>query len=274
MDGHNQIPETTLEVDDSGVAVFTLNRPTKMNAISQAMFERDLPDLVDRVERDDAIRVLVLTGAGGNFCSGADVSRMQGADGRPTANRSSGLRRTLGLIYRLVNVEKPTIAAVDGVAFGGGFSLALTADILLASPRARFSLVFGRIGLIPDMGIAYTLPRAVGARRAKELAFTARSFGVEEAERMGLVAAVHPAETLIDAAREMAGNIAKGSGRAQGLAKRLIDRSLASTQAEMTDAECAAQETVRHTDFHKEAVRRFLAKEPRLYDWDQLTAAQ
>ncbi len=264
-------PETTLEIDDAGVAVFTLNRPDKMNAISQRMFDQDLPAMIDRVEKDDAIRALVLTGAGGNFCSGADVTRMQRNDGAPEPGRSSGLRRILDVMYRIVNLPKPTIAAVDGIAFGGGFSLAMTADVMLASPKARFCLVFGRIGLIPDMAIAYTLPRAIGARRAKELAFTARSFGVEEAEKLGLLNGVHPAETLVEEAVAMARNMARGSGEAQALAKSLFDRSLASSQAEMTDAECAAQETVRHTDFHREAVRRFLAKEPRLYDWDQMT---
>lgn len=265
-------PETTFEVDDAGVAVFTLNRPAKMNALSQAMFDRDLPEMVRRVEQDDSIRALVLAGAGGNFCSGADVTRMQRSDGAPAPARNSNLRRVLDMMYRLVNLPKPTVAAVDGVAFGGGFSLAMTADILLATPRARFSLVFGRIGLIPDMAIAYTLPRAIGARRAKELAFTARAFGVEEAERMGLVNGVHAPDAVLPAAVAMARNIAKGSPAAQALAKSLLDRSLASTQAEMTDAECAAQESVRHTDFHREAVRRFLAKEPRLYDWEALTA--
>lgn len=270
MDGPVETPETTLDVDSDGVAVFTLNRPSKMNALSQRMFDIDLPEMIRRAERDDAIRALVLTGAGGNFCSGADIGRMQRNDGAPEEGRKSNLRNTLDVMYRLINLKKPTIAAVDGVAFGGGFSLAMTADIMLASPRARFSLVFGRIGLIPDMAIAYTLPRAIGARRTKELAYTARSFDVAEAEKFGLVNAVRPAEDLVEAARTMARNLAKGSPDAQALAKSLIDRSLASTQAEMTDAECAAQATVRHTDFHREAVRRFLAKEPRLYDWDQI----
>jgi len=265
-------PETTFEVDDHGVALFTLNRPAKMNALTQKMFDVDLPEMTARVERDDGIRALVLAGAGGAFCSGADVTRMQRADGAPADGRDSNLRAVLDMMYRLINLKKPTISAVDGVAFGGGFSLAMAADIMLASPRAKFCLVFGRIGLIPDMAIAYTLPRAIGARRAKELAFTGRSFGVEEAVRMGVVNAVHPAEDLTAAAVAMARNLARGSGEAQALAKSLLDRSLASTQAEMTDAECAAQQSVRQTDFHREAVRRFLAKEPRLYDWDAMTA--
>lgn len=271
MDGGERTSETTLEVDDAGVATFILNRPTKMNALSQSMFDNDLPEMIQRVERDDAIRALVIAGAGGHFCSGADVSRMQRTDGAPEPGRDSNLRHVLDVIYRIVNLPKPVISAVDGIAFGGGFSLAMTADIMLATPRAKFCLVFGRIGLIPDMGIAYTLPRAIGARRAKELAFTGRSFDVATAEAMGLVNGVHPPETLLAEAQTMARNLAKGSPTAQALAKSLMDRSLSSSQAELTDAECAAQQTVRTTDFHREAVRRFLAKEPRLYDWDQMT---
>lgn len=270
MNASPQNPDAVLEVKD-GVAVFTLNRPEKMNAISQGIFDKDLPQLVDRVEKDQEIRALVITGAGGNFCSGADVTRMQGKDGKPAISRSSGLRNTLGLLYRLINLPKPTIAAVDGIAFGGGFSLAMTADIMLATPRARFCLVFGRIGLIPDMAIAYTLPRAIGTRRAKELAYTGRSFGIEEATALGLINQICSPEELLDRSIWMARNIAKGSGQAQALAKSLFDRSLGSTQAEMTDAECAAQEAMRNTDFHHEAVRRFLAKEKRLYDWDEIT---
>lgn len=266
-------PETTLDVDSDGVALFTLNRPSKMNALSGAMFATDLPAFVDRIERDDAIRAVVITGAGGNFCSGADVSSMRRNDDTPAPGRESQLRGLLGVLYRLINLPKPTIAAVDGIAFGGGFSLAMTTDILLASPRARFCLVFGRIGLIPDMTIAHTLPRAIGPRRAKELAFTARSFGVEEAEKLGLVNAVHFPETLVDEARAMARNLAKGSATSQALAKSLINRSLDASQAELTDAECAAQQAARVTDFHAEAVRRFVAKEPRLYDWDQIVKA-
>lgn len=271
MDAAASAPETTFEVDADGVATFTLNRPKVMNALSQRIFDVDLPEMIGRVEKDDSIRALVLAGAGGNFCSGADVGRMQGANAPSAEARTANLRRVLGLMYRIINLPKPTIAAVDGVAFGGGFSLAMAADMMVASHRARFCLVFGRIGLIPDMAIAYTLPRAIGPRRAKELAYTARSFGVEEAERMGLLNGVYPAEEVVDRAVEMARNLAKGSGQAQALAKSLFDRSLVSSQAEMTDAESAAQSSLRFSEFHQEAVRRFMAKEPRLYDWDQMS---
>ena len=249
--------ETTLEIED-GVAVFTLNRPEKMNAISQDMFNSDLPEMVARVTEDDDIRVLILAGAGGNFCSGAE-------------ERDNKLRGILDYLYKLVNLPKPVISAVDGIAFGGGFSLAVTADIVMATPRARFSLVFGRIGLIPDMTAAYVLPRLIGPQRTKELTFTARSFGVEEAMSMGIVQEVHEAEALLPAAKRMASQLSQGSATAMAEAKRLIDMSLQSSQAEMIDAECAAQLACRGTEFHGEAVRRFMTKEPRLYDWDAMS---
>ncbi|MEC8776908.1 MAG: enoyl-CoA hydratase/isomerase family protein, partial [Pseudomonadota bacterium] len=115
--------ETTLEIED-GVAFFTLNRPEKMNAISQDMFNSDLPDMVARVTEDDDIRVLILAGAGGNFCSGADVSRMGGDEKPSPEERDNKLRGILDYLYKLVNLPKPVISAVDGIAFGGGFSLA------------------------------------------------------------------------------------------------------------------------------------------------------
>jgi 2-(1,2-epoxy-1,2-dihydrophenyl)acetyl-CoA isomerase len=261
--------ETTLEVED-GVAVFTLNRPEKMNAISENMFQYDLPDMVARVTEDDDIRVLILAGAGGNFCSGADVSLMGGENNPSPEDRNGKLRDILDYLYKLVNLPKPVISAVDGNAFGGGFSLAVTADIVMATPRARFSLVFGRIGLIPDMTAAYVLPRLIGPQRTKELTFTARSFGIDEAVSMGIVQDVHDAEMLLPAARQMAAQLSHGSATAMAEAKRLIDMSLQSSQVEMTDAECAAQLACRGTEFHGEAVRRFMTKEPRLYDWDSM----
>ena len=99
-------PHSTFDVNEDGVAVFTLNRPEKMNAISQHIFDVDLPAMIDRAEKDDSIRALVLAGAGGNFCSGADVTRMQKSDGGPVESRASGLRDTLGVIYRIVNLSK------------------------------------------------------------------------------------------------------------------------------------------------------------------------
>ncbi len=265
-------PETIFDITD-GVGLFTMNRPKVMNAISQNMFDNDFPNMISQVEADNSIRTLILTGAGGNFCSGADVGRMGGNNPRTPEERKEGLRQTLKWIYRLGNLDRPVIAAVDGIAYGGGFSLALTADIVLATPRTRFCLVFGRIGLIPDMGITYFLTRVIGPKRTKELAYTARSISAEEALELGIVNEIHEPDALLPAAREMATRFTTGSRVAMAQAKRLIDRSLNSTQEEMLEAEVEAQPYCRETEFHTEAVRRFANKEPRLYDWDSMARA-
>lgn len=265
-------PEVLFDVED-GVGVMMLNRPEKMNAISQNMFDNGIPDIVAQVEADPSIRVFIITGAGGNFCSGADVGRMGEGGGRSVEERRTGLRRTLDWIYRIVNLEKPVISAVDGIAYGGGFSLALTADITFATPRARFCQVFGRIGLIPDMGSGYLLPRIVGERRAKELIFTARTIDAAEAQHLGIVQEIHAPGALMPVALEMARRLAKGSAVSQAQAKQLINQSMNSNQPEMIEAEIEAQYVARSTDFHEEAVRRFMNKEPRLYDWDAMRKA-
>src|SRR3546814_18318365 len=144
---------------------------------------------------------------------------MGGASPLTHGERNANLRAILDWVYGLIHLPKPVIAAVDGVAYGGGFSLALTADMVLASSRARFSLSFGRIGLTHDMGVGYTLPRRVGAARAKELALTARSFGAEAAMAMGIIDAVHPAEMMAGAAKSIARRFVEAESKSDGKGK-------------------------------------------------------
>ncbi len=262
-----------LDITD-GVAVATLNRPQAKNALDADMMRIHMPALVERLRDDAAIRAVILTGAGGDFCSGADVKRMGGASTLTHAERNENLRTILGWVYGLMQLPKPVIAAVDGVAYGGGFSLALTADMVLASSRARFCLSFGRIGLTPDMGVGYTLPRRVGAARAKELAFTARSFGAEAAVAMGIADAVHPPETLLGEAQRIARRLTEASPVALAQAKRLFDMSLDSTPAEMVEAELQGQFACRQTDYHEDAVARFARKEPYRFNWDAMDKAE
>jgi len=264
--------ETILTVEN-GYAVFTMNRPAAMNALTLEMMQEQFPAMVERVKGDPDIRALVLTGAGGAFCTGADVKKVMNRGPAPAEQRSNELRRTLGWLYELVNLPIPVISAVDGPAYGAGMSLAIAADFVLASTRAKFCQVFGRIGLIPDMGSGYLLPRAVGIQRAKELVFTGRSVGAAEAVELGIALSIHEPEELMPAARALAGRLAKASPTAIAEAKGLLGRSLGSTQAEMVEAELAAQQACRTSAFHAEAVRRFAAKEPQLYNWDQMDKA-
>src|SRR6056297_1451710 len=164
----------SLDLDDDGVATFTMARPEALNALSDALKE-DFRAMVDFVDGNEAVKALVLAGEGRAFCAGGDVKNMtdRTAEGPGPARHS--ILSVHQWLERLLNIDCPVIAAVDGLAFGGGFSLALMADIVFASPKARFCAVFARIGLMPDMGLAYTLPRAVGPAVAKDLMFTGRS---------------------------------------------------------------------------------------------------
>ena len=263
----------TLAVE-GGVGLLTLNRPNAKNALDGDMMRIGMPAFVHRAREDDAIAAVVITGAGGDFCSGADVKRMGGASAMSHAERNENLRAILGWIYGLIHLPKPVIAAVDGTAFGGGLSLALTADMLLMSDRARCSLSFGRIGLTPDMGVGYTLPRRVGAARAKQLAFTARSVFPDEALALGIADAVHPAADLLPEAIRIARRFAEASPESLAQAKRLFNMSLDSTPEQMIEAELAGQLACRQTAYHEDAVARFARKEPYRFNWDAMDKAE
>lgn len=256
------------EIDD-GIAVVTLNRPEARNALDIAM-RTELADAVNRIRDDASLKAMVLTGAGGAFCGGGDLKAL--TERKPDA--VSGRKRIQDLhtwLPALVNLELPVIAAVDGAAYGGGFNLALAADFILASPRARFCSVFGRIGLAPDVGGFFLLPRIVGLQRAKDIMFTARSFGPEEAQEMGIVYEIHPAETLLERTMEFAGRFRHASRQAIGLTKNVLNQSMNLDQHAVGQLEAYAQAVAFETDYCHEAIRRFLEKQPLEFDWDRLS---
>ena len=256
------------ELGDDGVAVWTMTEPEIMNPLTPEL-NADFNTLVDRVEGNDEIRALIIAGEGRAFSAGGNVKGMvqREFDAHGSRNRLISAHQW---VERLYNMDCPVIAAVDGLAFGGGLSFCLLADFVLASPKARFCCVFGRIGLIPDLGVLYTLPRIVGMSMAKELMYTARSFDADEAKEMGIVHAIHSSETLMDEARTFAQRLAKGSKAAMALTKRVVNGSYEMSYRDLVDAEANGQALMFTTGFHKEAVRRFVDKEPRLYDWDQM----
>jgi len=264
--------DTTFEVTD-GVAVFTLNNPKERNALTPPMFENDLPALVAEVKANEGIRALILTGAEGVFSAGGNIKGMKERRAQTLPERAKTLEIIHDWLPELVDLPVPVIAAVDGFAFGAGFSLALTADMILASDRARFSCVFGRVGLVPDVGLMHTLPRVVGLQKAKELVFSARSFGAEEGKEMGLVHSIYPADALMDAAREIAGRFRHASRMAIGQAKRVMNQSYNNDFRTLGALEIGAQTLVRESDFHMDAVNRFLEKQPALFDWDAMEKA-
>jgi enoyl-CoA hydratase/carnithine racemase len=265
----------TLELTDSrfeltgGVARFTMNRPQALNALSVPMRE-DFRRMLDFVEGNDAVGALIIAGEGRAFCAGGDVKRMQSYQDVPGIVARDQIRNLHTWLERLHGLDCPVIAAVNGLAYGGGFALALVTDFVMASTSARFSAVFGRLGLIPDMALLHTLPRAVGSQKAKELMYTARSIDVDEAQALGLVLSIHAPQELDAAVDEFAARLAKGSKAAMGLTKRLVNRSLESDYRTMASMEADGQTLMFDTDFHRDAVKRFVAKEPSVFNWDEM----
>lgn len=255
-----------LDVTD-GVAVLTLNRPAQKNAIDDAM-HRALLEAVPQVRDDAAVHALVLRGAGGAFCSGGDLAGLLGSrqgDG-PFRDRMRALHRWF---TELAELEKPVIAAVDGPAFGAGFSLALAADFVIASTRASFCSVFGRIGLVPDLGCLYALPRIVGLQRAKEIVFTTRVVEAAEAQALGIVFDTVPAADLDARALALAGRFRHASPAALGMAKSMLNQSFQLDRHAMAELEAQAQALCRDSQPHRDAVQRFLARQPALFSWDR-----
>ncbi|MFM0245620.1 enoyl-CoA hydratase/isomerase family protein [Paraburkholderia sediminicola] len=256
--------EATLLVDiDDGVATLTLNRPRQKNAMNRAMFAA-LRDAIYTIRADRAVRAVILCGAGTDFCSGGDVHGMDAPDALTGRNRMDDVQGWIGM---LIDLDRPVIAAVDGVAYGGGFSLALAADFVVATPRARFCLPFLKVGLVPDCGALYTLPRVVGMACAKSLVFSAREVGAEEAQRIGAVLEIVSQEALTERARQLAVSLVSASPVAYGLAKRALNQSYQSSLSGMLEVEALAQGIAISTDYHREAVRRFKDKEPPMFAW-------
>lgn len=252
----------------NGVGTITLHRPEARNALNMPM-RTALADAVARMRDDAAVHTVVITGSDGAFCSGGDLSQMQDASqsGLPWRNRIRSLHQWFP---ELVNLEKPVIAAVDGPAFGAGLSLALAADFVIATRRAKFCAVFGRIGLVPDLGGMYLLPRIVGHQKAKELVFTARTVEAPEAQQLGMVyQVVEDASALAQATQALAAKFGEASTAAIGMAKSIMNQAFELDAHAMAEMEAYAQTVCRGTDYHQDAVRRFRDKQPLRFDWDR-----
>jgi 2-(1,2-epoxy-1,2-dihydrophenyl)acetyl-CoA isomerase len=249
----------TLLVERNGaIATITLNRPEARNALDMTM-RQELATALDEIEGDLAARVLILTGAGGHFCAGGDVKSMRArrstaAEGR---TRVELLNR---MVLRLVDFPRPTIAMVDGVAVGAGTNLALCCDVVIASDRARFGELFNKIGLVPDGGGTWLLPRLVGMARAKELIYTGDIFDAAEAARLGLVNRVVPASELERETRGLAEKIAAGPPAAQRLAKHMLNRAATTDLATALDLEAYSQGLSITSDDHQEGLAAFFDK--------------
>jgi 2-(1,2-epoxy-1,2-dihydrophenyl)acetyl-CoA isomerase len=245
-----------------GVGLIQLNRPEKMNAIG-ALTRKQLGDAIKQVERDDAVRVVVLTGSGRAFCSGADVTEMaQGDGGMRTAEDVGNVLRNeyMPMLTRLRTMPKPVIAAMNGPAVGIGASYALACDIRIATPEAYILEAFVNIGLAPDGGVSWLLPRLVGTGIAYEMFFTGKPLQAVDAHRLGVINRLVPADRLEAEVRELAGHLAAQPKEAMAGAKRAVTHALESTYEEALEFESYLQEAQAASSEFAEGVQAFLAK--------------
>jgi len=251
-------PYETLRVDRAdGVVTITLDRPAKKNAINGAMWN-ELAAVVAEIGRNSADRVMVITGAGGEFCSGADLAEPSAAKEHPL----SSLRRVGDLCLAIARLPQPTIAKVRGVAVGAGLNLALVCDLVVAAEGSRFSEIFAKRGLSLDFGGSWILPRLVGMHRAKELALLAHIIDAKEAEAVGLVNRVLPEAELDAFVDGWATELAAGPPIALAMTKRMLNNSFSVTLEEALDDEGVAQTVNLGSADNREAVSAFLAKRP------------
>jgi 2-(1,2-epoxy-1,2-dihydrophenyl)acetyl-CoA isomerase len=253
----------TITLTVSGqVGTITLNRPDSLNSLNDKM-TTELIDAFSQCRRDQSLRALILTGAGRAFSSGQDLGDLKKkyADPSYVPNLQDDLRRRYNpIVVGLRELEKPVIAAVNGVAAGAGLGLALACDIRIASDKASFIEIFINAGLVPDCCNTYVLPRLVGLGKALELCFTGDKVSAEQALAIGLVNRVVPADKLMESANELASKLAALPTRAIGLTKRLLDQSLTSTLESQLEAEAVAQEAAGLTADHREGVTAFFEK--------------
>ena len=214
--------QTVLFDKADGVARITLNRPEVLNALSTGMFD-DLKAALGEAADDDSIGVVVITGAGRAFSAGVDIKTRHPETGKPVSPSSEQAREVIDIIEKL---DKPVIAAVNGYCLTGALELATSCDIIVASDRALFGDTHARWGLTPTWGGSQRLPRLIGALKAKEMFFTGDILSAAEAERIGIVNRVVPAETLDEAVREMTDKILANSRETIRIEKSLINRGL------------------------------------------------
>lgn len=246
---------------ENGIATMTMNRPDKMNAFSPGM-QDSMYRVVENTSQDKTVRVLIITGAGRAFCSGADVRSLAEGSDRPS-NQERPREAVSGRVHLHVlmqQCEKPIIAAINGVAVGAGLDLAMACDIRIASDKARFAELYIRRGMLPAAGGTYFLPRLVGIDRACQLIWTGDMIDAKEAERIGLVTTVVPHDELEMATRELAEKLAKAAPLAIQRAKRSIYQGLdMDLESTMKYVQPLIRELQQSED-NKEGVRAFLEK--------------
>jgi 2-(1,2-epoxy-1,2-dihydrophenyl)acetyl-CoA isomerase len=251
-------PTVRYEVADA-IATITLDRPDALNALTVPM-KRELLAAFRSVGQDPAVRVAILTGAGRAFCAGQDLPERLQPDAAPLGDE---LRERYNPIVRAMRgLDKPIVGAINGVAAGAGASLAFACDLRVAAEEASFALAFGRVGLVPDTGATWLLPRLVGASRAAEIALLNAPIPAAEALAIGLVGRVVPAGDLAATAREIAAKLAAGAPRAIALTKRALNAAWDRGLDAALDYEAHLQDLAGRTADHAEGIAAFMDKRP------------
>lgn len=249
--------ELVVEIEE-GLAVLRLNRPERLNALSPGLLAR-LQGEVPGIVASPKVRAVMITGSGRGFCAGGDVGAMDGpADAEAIL---AGMRANHGWLLALRGADKPVIAAVNGVAAGGGFGLAMIADVVVASDAAVFKTAFGQLGVAADFGLAFTLPRAVGSVRAAELLFSDQKLSASQALEIGLVSQVLPAETFEREARAVARRLARAS-RGLQLTKGLVRFEEIEAFARFLEIEAERQVEAFQSEDFGEGVAAFRERRP------------
>lgn len=250
---------------EEGVASITLNRPRALNALNREMIE-GLLEAVKQTASDREVKVLLLRGSGRAFCLGADISEFRQA---PEQSRRGNLEALLAKsqeIIRLLNgMPKPTVAVINGFATGLGLDLALACDLRIAADRAKLGEAFVSLGLIPDGGGTFFLPRLVGLAKAAEMIFTGEPLSAGEAERIGLINQVVPLPELEKSARQLAAKLARGPAGVIALAKQTLWKNLQGDLSSALKAEAESQKVCLQSQDHREAVQAFLERRTPLF---------
>lgn len=254
---------------DAGVATITLNRPERKNPLTFDSYA-ELRDLFRALELARDVKVVVLTGAGGNFCSGGDVHEIIGPLTQMTMPEMLEFTRMTGNLIKAMRLcPQPIVAAIDGICAGAGAMMALAADMRLGTPRAKTAFLFTRVGLAgADMGACALLPRLIGQGRASELLFTGRSMSADEGLQWGFFNALHAPDQVLAAAQTMAHNLASGPTFAHSMTKTMLHQEWAMTLDQALEAEAQAQAICMQTQDFKRAFDAFAAKQTPVFGGD------
>ena len=241
---------------ENNVATITMNRPKSLNSMNDGLIN-GLHDAITKAAADSEVRAIVLTGNGKAFCAGGDLSYLNSIES--SADKKAFIAKVGDVAKRLTTIEKPVIAYVNGVAAGAGVNLMLACDLVYASAKARFAESFSKVGLIPDCGGLYFLPKAVGVLKAKELMFTADLIDAHTAEKLGMLNAVYEDEVLHDKVYEMAARLAASAPLSISLIKKYLNNT-ALTLDEVLTIEETTQALLMGTDDCKEGITAFYEK--------------